>query len=81
MRGMRKYTGWRYTLPVSGKIKLFLEGSYCFWKDTTVSGRTKLFLEGYNCLWKDTTVSGRITFFWKFKEACGRINILHTSLI
>ena len=49
---MRKYTGWRYTLPVSGKIKQFLEGYYgfwkdemCFWKDPVVYGRTKLFLE------------------------------------
>ena len=44
---------------VSGRILLFLEGSYCFWKDTTVSGRILLFLEGYYCFWKDKI------WFWK----------------
>ena len=58
---------------VSGRILLFLEGSYsfwkdriCFWKDKTVTGRTKyvsgkilLFLEGKTCFWKDKIC------FWK----------------
>ena len=74
MRGDEEIHWMAIHPSVSGRIRLFLEGYYCFWKDNicfwkdnicffkdpSVPGRIKLFLEGQNVSGSAQYVSGRI---------------------